>query len=173
MVRVNENVDAIALYHGEADEKRRLELDLGTVLDAMRRIYTAQINLSWVTDTYGWITVVAPILVASPVYFAGDISFGGLMMAVGAFNQVHSSLRWFINNIGSIADWRATLMRVADFRIALDETDVLHDKEKRIEFGENANGSLTFDDARGRPRRRAARKLAEPACRDPRRRTRA
>lgn len=145
MVRVNENVDAIALYHGEADARRRLELDLGTVLGAMRRIYTAQINLSWVTDTYGWITVVAPILVASPVYFSGDISFGGLMMAVGAFNQVHSSLRWFVNNIGSIADWRATLMRVADFRIALDETDVLHDKEKRIEFGENKNGSLTFE----------------------------
>ncbi len=145
MVRVNENVDAIALYHGEADARQRLELDLGTVLGAMRRIYTAQINLSWVTDTYGWITVVAPILVASPVYFSGDISFGGLMMAVGAFNQVHSSLRWFINNIGSIADWRATLMRVADFRIALDETDVLHDSERRITFDQNGNGSLTFE----------------------------
>lgn len=145
MVRVNENVDAIALYHGEPDARRRLELDLGTVLGAMRRIYSAQINLAWVTDSYGWITVVAPILVASPVYFAGDISFGGLMMAVGAFNQVHSSLRWFINNIGSIADWRATLMRVADFRIALDEIDVLHDTERRIEFGDNANGNLIFE----------------------------
>ncbi|MCA0011238.1 ABC transporter ATP-binding protein/permease [Mesorhizobium sp. B292B1B] len=145
MVRVNENIDAIALARSEPDARRRLEIDLGTVLGAMRRIYSAQINLAWVTDTYGWITVVAPILVASPVYFAGDISFGGLMMAVGAFNQVHSSLRWFINNIGSIADWRATLMRVADFRIALDETDVLHDQEKRIEFGENANRKLTFE----------------------------
>jgi vitamin B12/bleomycin/antimicrobial peptide transport system ATP-binding/permease protein len=145
MVHVNENVDAIALAHGEADAKRQLELDLGTVLGAMRRIYRAQINLSWVTDTYGWITVVAPILVASPVYFAGDISFGGLMMAVGAFNQVHSSLRWFINNIGGIADWRATLMRVADFRIALSETDVFHDTENRIAFDENKDGRLTFE----------------------------
>ncbi|MDX8537969.1 ABC transporter ATP-binding protein/permease [Mesorhizobium abyssinicae] len=145
MVRVNENVDAIALAHGEADARRQLELDLGTVLGAMRRIYGAQINLSWVTDTYGWITVVAPILVAAPVYFAGDISFGGLMMAVGAFNQVHSSLRWFINNIGGIADWRATLMRVADFRIALGETDVFHDTEKRITFTENPAGTLTFE----------------------------
>ncbi|MES0067864.1 ABC transporter ATP-binding protein/permease [Mesorhizobium sp. M0074] len=145
VVRVNENVDAIALAHGEADARRRLEFDLGTVLGAMRRIYSAQINLSWVTDTYGWITVVAPILVASPVYFAGDISFGGLMMAVGAFNQVHSSLRWFINNIGGIADWRATLMRVADFRIALGDTDALHHTERRISFGENPDGSLTFE----------------------------
>lgn len=145
VVRVNENVDAIALAHGEADARRQLDLDLGSVLGAMRRIYSAQINLSWVTDAYGWITVVAPILVAAPVYFAGDISFGGLMMAVGAFNQVNSSLRWFINNIGAIADWRATLMRVADFRIALGETDILHAKEKRIELAQNANGKLTFD----------------------------
>ncbi|RUX01123.1 hypothetical protein EOA30_20635, partial [Mesorhizobium sp. M8A.F.Ca.ET.059.01.1.1] len=55
----------------------------------------------------------------------------------------------FINNIGSIADWRATLMRAADFRIALDETDVLHDKERRIAFGENKNGSLTFEKLEG------------------------
>lgn len=145
MMRANEHIDAIALARGEPGEKRRLELDLATLLDAIRRIYTTQINLAWVTDTYGWITVVAPILVASPVYFAGDISFGGLMMAVGAFNQVHSSLRWFINNIGGIADWRATLMRVADFRLALQETDVLHGTEKRIEIGRNKNGAMTFE----------------------------
>ncbi|MER8437727.1 ABC transporter ATP-binding protein/permease [Mesorhizobium sp. M1312] len=161
VVRVNENVDAIALAHGEADARRRLEFDLGTVLGAMRRIYSAQINLSWVTDTYGWITVVAPILVASPVYFAGDISFGGLMMAVGAFNQVHASLRWFINNIGGIADWRATLMRVADFRIALGETDVLHDTEERIMIGENPYGRLTFENLEVASRDGCT-KLAEP-----------
>ncbi len=37
------------------------------------------------------------------------------MMAVGAFNQVQSSLRWFIDNFSAIADWRATLLRVASF----------------------------------------------------------
>ena len=146
MMRVNEHVDAISLAGGEADEKRRLEADLSSVLGAVRRIFTVQIYLDWVTDGYGWITVVAPILVASPVYFAGDISFGGLMMAVGAFNQVHSSLRWFINNIGAIADWRATLLRIAAFRRALVEADVLHDTERRIEFAENDGDSLTFED---------------------------
>jgi vitamin B12/bleomycin/antimicrobial peptide transport system ATP-binding/permease protein len=145
MMRVNEHVDAISLAGGEADEKRRLEADLASVLGAVRRIFTVQVYLDWVTDGYGWITVVAPILVASPVYFAGDISFGGLMMAVGAFNQVHSSLRWFINNIGAIADWRATLLRVAAFRRALVEADALHGSEERIEFSENDDNRLTFE----------------------------
>lgn len=146
MMRVNENIDAISLAGGEAGERRRLELDLAALLSAVRGIFRAQIRLAWVTDSYGWFTVVAPILVAAPVYFAGDLSFGGLMMAVGAFNQVHSSLRWFINNIGAIADWRATLLRVAVFRSALIEADVLHDAEKRIEFAENDGDRLTFDE---------------------------
>ncbi|HWK68643.1 MAG TPA: ABC transporter ATP-binding protein/permease [Rhizobiaceae bacterium] len=145
MMRVNENIDAITLAAGEAEERRRLRLDLATLLDAVRGIFRAQINLAWVTSGYGWVTVVAPILVASPIYFAGDLTFGGLMMAVGAFNQVHTSLRWFIDNIGVIADWRATLMRVSVFRIALVGTDVLHDKEKRIEFAVNDAEALTFD----------------------------
>jgi vitamin B12/bleomycin/antimicrobial peptide transport system ATP-binding/permease protein len=67
-------------------------------------------------------------------------------MAVGAFNQVHASLRWFINNISAIADWRATLLRVADFRSAIVKTDALHDKEKRIEFVRTENDRITFDD---------------------------
>ena len=40
-------------------------------------------------------------------------------MAAGAFNQVQSSLRWFVDNFSTIADWRATLLRVANFRRAL------------------------------------------------------
>lgn len=145
MVRINQNIDAISLARGEADERRRLELDLAGVLTALRRIFATQINLAWVTDGYGWFTVVAPILVAAPVYFAGDISFGGLMMAVSAFNQMHASLRWFINNVGAIADWRATLMRVGVIRSVLVAADVLHEKEDRIAFSESRDGSLAFD----------------------------
>ncbi|AFL49959.1 putative ATP-binding cassette transporter [Sinorhizobium fredii] len=145
MMHANEHIDGISLAGGEAGERRRLELDLAAVLSAMRNIFRAEINLGWVQDGYGWVTVVAPILVAAPVYFAGNISFGGLMMAVGAFNQVHTSLKWFVANVSAITDWRATLLRVAAFRRALIVADTLHDKEKRIEFVENDRGSLTFD----------------------------
>jgi putative ATP-binding cassette transporter len=69
--------------------------------------------------------LVAPILAAAPAYFSGALTFGGMMMAVGAFNQVQLSLRWYIDNFSSIADWHATLLRVAEFRRALMECDGL------------------------------------------------
>ncbi len=145
LVRVNEHVDAISLTGGQADEQRRMEGDLASVIGILRRLVTANIRLAWVTDTYGWITIVAPIIIAAPVYFAGDMSFGGLMMAVGAFNQVHSSLRWFVANISGITDWRATLLRIAAFRYALTKTDELHAVEERIDFGKSAKESIVLE----------------------------
>ncbi|NVP57183.1 ABC transporter ATP-binding protein/permease [Mycoplana rhizolycopersici] len=145
MMRVNEHIDSIALAGGETGERQKLDNDLGSVLTALRNIFRAQINLAWVVDGYGWVTVVAPILVAAPVYFSGHISFGGLMMAVGAFNQVHSSLRWFVANIGAITDWRATLHRITSFRSALIATDALNDAEGHIEFVLNDSNRLTLD----------------------------
>ncbi|MBE7184032.1 MAG: ABC transporter ATP-binding protein/permease [Methylobacterium mesophilicum] len=121
LVRVNENREAIALEGAEAGEERRLEENLSSVLQAVRRIMNAVVRLTFVTSGYGWITVVAPIVIASPVYFSGHLSFGGLMMAAAAFTQVHTALRWFVDHIGSIADWRATLLRVGNFRAALLE----------------------------------------------------
>lgn len=144
-VHANEHIEAISLTGGEADASRRLELDLSAVIAAVRRIIRAQISLSAVTDAYGWVATVAPILVAAPVYFAGDLSFGGLMMAVGAFNQVNASLRWFINNIGAIADWRATLLRVTAFRHALLQVDGMHGVEGRIAVVRSDGRRLEFD----------------------------
>jgi putative ATP-binding cassette transporter len=66
-------------------------------------------------------------------------------MAAGAFNQVQSSLRWFVDNFSTIADWRATLLRVASFRRAVIITDTLHDVASRIAFEEGAPGSMTME----------------------------
>ncbi len=145
LVRINEHIDAISLAGGEADEARHLELDLARVLAAMRGLVTGLTQLTWITAGYGWFTLVAPILAAAPLYFAGDLSFGGLMMAAGAFNQVQSSLRWFVDNFSTIADWRATLLRVANFRSAVLTTDDLHRVESQIKLREGAPGRISLE----------------------------
>src|ERR1700719_2310436 len=145
MVRVNEHIDAIALSSGEADEARRIEVDVARVLDATRSLVSGLANLTWITAGYGWFTTGAPILGAAPLYFCRNLSFGGLMMAAGAFIQVQSSLRWFVDNFSTIADWRATLLRVASFRRAIIMTDTLHDVASRIAFEQGAPGHMNIE----------------------------
>jgi putative ATP-binding cassette transporter len=145
LVRVNEHVDEISLAGGEADEARRINLDVSSVLAAMRSLLRALTNLTWVTAGYGWFTVVAPILAAAPLYFQGTLSFGGLMMASGAFVQVQSSLRWFVDNFTTLADWRATLLRVASFRRAAIATDELHGVSVHIRLVDGASENIVFD----------------------------
>jgi putative ATP-binding cassette transporter len=146
LVRVNEHVDDISLAAGEADEKRRIERHLGDVLRATRRIVWGHTNLTWVTSGFGWITLVAPILVAAPLYFTGKVSFGGMMMAAGAFTQAQSSLRWFVDNFSVIADWRATLLRVASFRHAVISTHEPRGFESRILYEEGDPGTIRIED---------------------------
>jgi vitamin B12/bleomycin/antimicrobial peptide transport system ATP-binding/permease protein len=147
LVRINEHLDGISLAAGETHERQRVELHLANVLAATRRLVIGLTNLTWVTAGFGWITIVAPILVAAPLYFAGKISFGGLMMAAAAFTQAQSSLRWFVDNFSVIADWRATLLRVASFRRAvMTAADVPPELESRISYLQGAPGTMMIDD---------------------------
>jgi putative ATP-binding cassette transporter len=126
LMRTNDHIVAVQAHGRSLDTARRKILDrLNGVLGAMWRLVFGLTNLTWITAGYGWLMLVAPILVAAPAYFSGALTFGGMMMAVGAFNQLQLSLRWYVDNFSSIADWRATLLRVAEFRRALVECDAL------------------------------------------------
>jgi len=101
-------------------------------------------RLTWVTSGYGWLALVVPVLVALPGYIRGDLSLGGLMMVVGAFNQVQTALRWFVDNFSSIADWRATLLRVVNFREGLLSLQVPDEDAGRISVDYHPDGKLAF-----------------------------
>jgi putative ATP-binding cassette transporter len=145
LTRINEHLDGISLASGEGDEKRRVERNLGEVITATARIVTGLTNLTWVTSGFGWTMNIAPTLVAAPLYFSGKISFGGLMMAAAAFTQAQSSLRWFVDNFSIIADWRATLLRVASFRQALTSTLERRDFDTRIDYAESEPGTIAIE----------------------------
>jgi putative ATP-binding cassette transporter len=145
LVRISEHVDGIALAAGEADERRRVEQHIGNVMLAMRRLVRGLTNLTWVTAGFGWVSGIAPTLIAAPLYFTGKTSFGGMMLAAAAFVQAQGSLRWFVDNFGAIADWRATLLRVANFRAALLATESQDGAGRRIEYADGAAGAMAFE----------------------------
>ena len=145
LVRLNEHIDSVSLYGGEEGEKQHLNTELNDILRIMWRIVGATTGLTWITAGYGWSTIIAPILIAAPGYFGGHLSFGALMMAVGAFIQVQQSLRWFIDNFSTIADWRATLQRVAGFRETVINMDRVGASETHIEFVKVPGNKVTFE----------------------------
>jgi vitamin B12/bleomycin/antimicrobial peptide transport system ATP-binding/permease protein len=146
LVRANESAEGIALYGGESDERRLLNASLDRVLTVMFRVARGLARLQWITAGYGWVALVAPVVVASPGYFGGTLSLGGLMMVVGAFLQVQQALRWYVDNFSRIAEWRATLLRVMTFRAALPALEKLEAAEKRIAFADHPAGKLAFKD---------------------------
>jgi putative ATP-binding cassette transporter len=143
LVRVSESAESISLYAGEADERRILTRYVDQVIGVQRRMSNALSRLVWITSGYGWLTIVVPILVALPGYLHGSLTLGGLMMVVGAFNQVQQSLKWFVDNFARAADWRAVLHRVSVFHEALQEVD--EREEPGITLVPHPEGHLVFE----------------------------
>jgi putative ATP-binding cassette transporter len=145
LVRVNESAESVALYNGEPDERRSLDEFVEAVLKASRRLSGGLARLTWITSGYGWLAIVVPILAAAPDYFAGRLSFGEMMMVVGAFNQVQSALRYFVDNFPKIADWRSAVLRVATFRQAALDLDEVAAENRRIDIAPHPQGWLSFE----------------------------
>ena len=116
LVRVSESADEIALFGGERQERRFLDAPVEALLATMRHIANRLAGLTWVTGGYGWLAIIAPLLLAAPGYFGGSLTLGGLMMVVGGFYQVQTALRWYVDKFPAIAEWRAMLNRISSYR---------------------------------------------------------
>jgi putative ATP-binding cassette transporter len=131
LFQANQQIRSSASLRDQEGDKRGLGLDLDKVLVVVREIVDATAKLTWITAGYGWISIVAPIVIASPAYFSGRLSFGELMVVVGGFSQVNQSLRWFVDNFALLAEWRAVLLRVIKFREALFTSEIGWEQEVR------------------------------------------
>jgi vitamin B12/bleomycin/antimicrobial peptide transport system ATP-binding/permease protein len=123
LFQANQQMQSLAGFRCEEREERSLGLGLEKVIAIVHEIVNATAKLTWVTAGYGWVSIVAPLLIASPAYFSAKMSFGELMVVVGAFCQVNQSLRWFVDNFALIAEWRAALSRVIKFREVLSKSE--------------------------------------------------
>jgi putative ATP-binding cassette transporter len=119
LVRLRENAEGVALYHGEESERSHLRHRFGNIQmnwDLLMR-YTRRLTV--LNVGYNQVAIIFPLLVAAPRYFSGEIALGGLMQVGNAFEQVQDSLSWFVNTYSSLADWKASVDRLLTFHDAL------------------------------------------------------
>ena len=119
LVRFRENMEGVALYHGEDDEMHGLRNRFTQVFTNWWSIMRRQKNLNFFTIGYNQAAVVFPFLVGAPRFFSGAIPMGGLIQISHAFGKVQDALSWFINLYSSVAAWRATVDRLTGFHKAI------------------------------------------------------
>ena len=120
LVRLRENAEGVALYGGERDEAHVLNGRFAAIVANFRRLMSRNRYLNAMTYTYSEIASIFPWFAATPLYFAKKISFGNLSRVAGAFGEVQQSASWIVDNYATLADWAATVDRLATFRRSLD-----------------------------------------------------
>src|SRR5690606_32186749 len=112
LVRFRENVEPIALAHGEPAERRLALGRFQRVVENWWSLIRAQRNLTLLTTGVGQANTLVPLLVAAPAYFAGQLTLGSVMQVRIAYGEVSGALTWFVNAYQEIARWRATIERL-------------------------------------------------------------
>jgi vitamin B12/bleomycin/antimicrobial peptide transport system ATP-binding/permease protein len=115
LVRLRENSEGIAFYHGEAQEQTNLLLRFKGVFENFRALMKRQKMLTWFTSGYGQAAIIFPFLVAAPRYFSNQIQLGGLMQTASAFGRVQDALSFFVDSYSALAEWKAVVNRLTGF----------------------------------------------------------
>jgi vitamin B12/bleomycin/antimicrobial peptide transport system ATP-binding/permease protein len=119
LVRLRENMEGVALYHGEAEESATLLHRFAAVVGNWRAIMTRTKLLNMVVVGQGQASAIFPLIIIAPRYFAGAVQLGQMLQTVSAFGHVLDSLSWVVNAYSSLAQWRAIVERLATFQRAI------------------------------------------------------
>jgi putative ATP-binding cassette transporter len=115
LLRVRENAEQIALLRGESAERERLMVRFAKLKQNWTAIMIRQKRLTFLTAGYSQAQVIVPILAASPAYFAGAISLGGLMQTASAFGRVEGALSFVVKAYPQLAEWKSVIERLDGF----------------------------------------------------------
>jgi putative ATP-binding cassette transporter len=146
LVHARENALAVALLHGESDERTRFADLFKGVAEAWNRQTSALINFFYFQTSWSVLLQVFPILVAAPRFIAGTITLGALMQISQAFQQAVSAMSWPIDNLAKVADWRASVERVLALHEAIQRlmSHIATDGHAIIDTVPSSDSRLTF-----------------------------
>ncbi|QHI98886.1 ATP-binding cassette domain-containing protein [Xylophilus rhododendri] len=146
LVRLRENAEGVALYHGEGTEKSQLRERFELIRENWHGLVKYMRRLVFVNSGYSQAAIVFPLIVAAPRYFSGQLTLGGLMQINSAFGQVQGALSWFVDSYASLVNWQASANRLLDLEQAIAQAE--HDEATRdgrqgIAVADSAEGAVT------------------------------
>ena len=111
LVKARENSQAIAMIRGESNEVPHFHDLFGDIVAAWHQQTKAWEKIMLFSSGYSVLSMAFPILVSAPRYILGSISLGALMQSAQSFQHMVSALSWPVDNMGKVAEWRASVER--------------------------------------------------------------
>lgn len=145
LVRVRENAEAIAFYHGEQRESDQIKDRFAEAFDNFKRLIFWELNLNILTNAYEFIPFILPAIVVAPSIFAGELEVGKLTEAQGAFIRVFFSLNLIVARFQSLSTFVAGVKRLHTFLESLD-IDSTPDSNEQTTIKTEIADSLVLED---------------------------
>ncbi|MBS2002933.1 MAG: ABC transporter ATP-binding protein/permease [Cyanobacteria bacterium SZAS LIN-5] len=146
MVMFEKYAEPIAAYRGEQREYDRLWWRFMLSLKNNYAIVRWQRNLGFFTSGYNQVASLLPYGALAPFYFAGQVAFGTISQAVGAFGEILSSASIFVSQFSALTGLMASVNRVGELRDELERLDnTENDGSTRINIAEDSRQLLDID----------------------------
>ena len=144
LVHVRDNAESIAFFRGEEREKGQVKQRLLAAIGNLRFLIGWERNLEFFTKGYEYVILILPIVVMAPMYFAGEIKFGVVTQAEGAFIQVLSALSVIVTQFEQLSNFVAGITRLETFSTAL-ESDAKEKTEERPRIESEEESRLALE----------------------------
>lgn len=115
MVRVRENAESIAFYHGEAQESKQVRRRFDAAFDNYSRLIRRQLHLNLFQYAYGLLTIVLPSALIAGDVLSGELEVGAAVQAAGAFAAVLSAISVIVENFEGLSRFAAGIDRLSAF----------------------------------------------------------
>lgn len=120
LVRLREHVEGVALADGEPAERRLFRERFGAIARNWQKLANRELILGFFTRPYFQTVLRIPLFLALPAYLAGRVTFGGLMQIGSAFQNVVTTLSWFVFSYRDLTDLAAAASRLSHFMKAAE-----------------------------------------------------
>ncbi|HYA17953.1 MAG TPA: ABC transporter ATP-binding protein/permease [Bryobacteraceae bacterium] len=121
LVRVRENAESIALYHGEGQEDVQLRQRFSQVFSNFDQLIRWSLRLSFFQNPYSFIAIVLPSVILAPRVLSGELEVGRVVQAAGAFAAILGALTLLVDNIESLSRFAAGVSRLDAFTRVLTQ----------------------------------------------------
>ncbi|MDW2980766.1 MAG: ATP-binding cassette domain-containing protein [Rhodanobacter sp.] len=121
LLRIRDNAETIAFFRGENMEKAQVSSRLRRLIHNQMDIYYYQMKTGFITQIFGEVWTLAPLILIYPLYFGGRIEYGTIALAMTAAAQLRGALTSLDNYIPMVAGIAPKVVRLAQIVERFDE----------------------------------------------------